>query len=219
MRPVERQMAKNKKTNRSLAEDAKTKIGAAVLSAAVALNAAGMTDADLNFDGDAAQTMMPDTVIEEVVPMPADAGDIVPDADDEEEEKRTFSVGSVLTYVAGSVASLLAWLLKTPLTPVASSIIGWVILAAAILGAIGIGLKKAFPNLPLSKIVNKKTGAIVVCAIVLLIVSCEVVGFYWEDILRWVRIGAVVLGGVLVFVVIRKVKKAFRKPKKAAAAA
>ncbi len=212
-------MAKNKKTNKSLAEDAKTKIGAAVLSAAVALNAAGMTDADLDFDNDAAQTLMPDTVIEEVVPMPVAPDDISPDAEDEEEERRTISVGSVLTYVAGSVASLLAWLLKTPLTPLASTIVGWVILVAAILGAIGIGLKKAFPNLPLAKIVNKKTGAIVIIAIVLLIVACEVVGFYWEDILRWVRIFAAVGGGVLVFVVIHEVKKALRKPKKAAAAA
>ena len=58
-----------------------------------------------------------------------------------------------------------------------------------------------------------------ILSIVLLIVACEVVGFYWEDILRWVRIFAAVGGGVLVFVVIHKVKKALRKPKKAAAAA
>ena len=62
-------------------------------------------------------------------------------------------------------------------------------------------------------------GLRLLIAIVLLIVACEVVGFYWEDILRWVRIFAAVGGEVLVFVVIHKVKKALRKPKKAAAAA
>ena len=212
-------MATNKPKKPNTATDAKTKIGAAVLSAAVALNAAGMTDADLNLDADAAEMLSPDTVIEEVVPMPDGLADFATDAEDEEEEKRTFSVGSILTYVAGSVVSLLAWLLKTPLTPLASTIVGWVILAAAVLGAIGIALKKAFPNLPLSKIVNKKTGAIVVCSIVLLIVACEMIGFYWEDILRWLRIFAVIGGGVIFFVAVHKIKKAFRRPKAKAAAA
>jgi len=211
-------MATNKKTNSSLAEDAKKKIGAAVLSAAVALNAAGMTDADLNPDADAAEAFVPDTVIEEVVPMPLAPDDISPETEDEEEEKRTISVGSVLTYVAGAALSLITWLLETPLGPVASQIVGWVILVATILGAIGIGLKKAFPNLPLSKIVNGKTGAAVVIAIVLLIVACQVIAYYREDIILWLRIGAVLLGAVFVFTVVRKVKKAFRKPKRAAAA-
>ena len=199
--------------------NAKTKIGAAVLSAAVALNAAGMTDADLDLDHSAAQTMMPDTVIEEVVPMPIDAADIVPDAEDEEEEKRTISVGAVLTYVAGAALSFLTWLLETPLGPVASQIVGWVILVAAILGAIGIGLKKAFPNLPLAKVVNGKTGAIVAVSIVLLIALCQLIGYYREDIMLWLRIAAIVLGAMLVFTVIHKVRKAFRRPKTGSAAA
>lgn len=198
----------------------KKKVSAAVLSAAIALNAAGMDDADLNLDSEMDAALSPAFVAEEIVDMPAGIDDDFDDAEEGEERKQSkFSVGSVITYLAGSMASLLTFLLHTPLTPLASKILGWVVFAAAVFGAVCFGLKKAFPNLPLKKVFNGKTIGITFLFVLVIIAGCEVVGFYHDEIVLALRIAAIVLGGVLVFAVVRKVKKTFGKLKPAAEAA
>ena len=189
----------------------KKKIGAAVLSVAIAAGAAGAPDAEALEQG-TQELLSPGFAAVETVDMPAGPEDVSFE-DEEDEEKQKFSLGSVLTYAAGAILSFLTFLLNTPLGPVASKIVSWVILAAAVFGAVAIGLKKAFPNLPLSKVLSPKTALVTVFGILVLIAACEIIGYYREEIVLALKIGAIVLAGVLVIVVVRKVKKAFRRKK------
>ena len=97
------------------------------------------------------------------------------------------------------------------LGPVAGKAVGWLFLLAALLGAAALGLKTVFPNLPLRKIVNKKSILGLVLGGLALGAADLTVPLFWDGYERLAQIfravGVALVLGVCCFALIRRLLK------------
>ena len=178
------------------------KIEAAVLAVSLAVNVAGvLLSSDEPTNGELNAALTPSYVVEESVDLSPAVDDdaTVDDQEDEEKKQKKISAYSVFMYIAGCIVSFASSLLLSFLTPLATTVLGWVIFAAAVFGAIIIGLKKAFPDIPLKELLTKKNVCIIGIFIAAVIVICELLAYYFRDYIIYVKIGAYVAG--IIFVV------------------
>ena len=99
----------------------------------------------------------------------------------------------------------LGWLILTGatalwsavLSPVLGKILGWLILLAALLGAFAFAVKTVFPDLPLKKILNKRSVLGIAVGAAVLALADILLPLFWED---YPRIEAILRGGGILLV-------------------
>ena len=191
--------------------DKMSKLSAAVLAVTLTVNVAGILLApDQPDSAEINAALTPSYVIEESVDMAPSADDAtVDDQEDEEKKQKKISAYSIFAYIAGCIVSFVSSLLLTVLTPIATTVIGWVIFAAAVFGAIIIGLKKAFPDVPLKELLTKKNVCIIGIFIAAVIALCEVFAYYYRDYMIWFKIAAYAAGIIFVVYEYNKISNRF----------
>ena len=85
-----------------------------------------------------------------------------------------WAIGFTIWTVAGGL-----W--TTLLGPIAGKAVSWLFLLAALLGAVALGMKAVFPDLPLKKIVNKKSILGLVLGGLALGVADLTVPMFWDS--------------------------------------
>lgn len=193
--------AQDEKKEKASLQDRIHKVGAAVLAVSLAVNVAGILLApDQPDSAELNAALTPSYVIEESVDIAPSADDAaVSDQEDEEKKHKKISAYSIFAYIAGCIVSFVSSLLLTVLTPIATTVIGWAIFAAAVFGAIILGLKKAFPDVPLKELLSKKNVCIIGIFIAAVIALCEVFAYYFRDYMIYFKIAAYIAG--IIFVV------------------
>lgn len=213
---------KSKFRNVSSSSDGDGKKTKAKAAAAVALAATLATGAvavnDKNTDLSNIQTT--NAVVQDIEEMNQDYSD--DDKKAQAEVVKTSSVRetiskiiSVPLYAIGA-ALMKAWemLASSVLAPIFVIIMKWVIITAAILVALAICFKTAFPNVPLKKILNWKCIRFVLIGTAVGSVICEILPFFWEDAETYIYILHVILGFAVFMPVFCTVTKVFNKKNK-----
>lgn len=131
----------------------------------------------------------------------APAPDIVMDDDDEdetqEEKKRSgwWNLVSAPAYAVGWVLTkLLGLLWKAVLSPVANKIVFWLLIALVALAAVAIGLKAAFPDVPLKEILTGKRCMGVIAGVFAACAVCFILSRTWPDYEKYAEILRAILG-------------------------
>ena len=181
-------------------KDRLTKAGAAVLAVSLAVNVAGvLLSSDEPTGSELNAALTPSYVVEESVDMAPSADDAtVNDQEDEEKKQKKISAYSVFVYLFGSILSFAASLTLKLLTPLAMTVLGWVIFAAAVFLAIIIGLKKAFPDVPLRELLTGKNVFAILIFIAAIIVLCTLFDHYYHQYVIYIKLFAFVCGLILV---------------------
>ena len=116
-----------------------------------------------------------------------------------------WAIGFTLWTVAGGL-----W--TTLLGPIAGKAVSWLFLLAALLGAVALGMKAVFPDLPLRKIVNKKSILGLVLGGLALGVADLTLPMFWDGYVALAHVlkatgMAAILGSVSFALIKRTLKK------------
>ena len=124
-----------------------------------------------------------------------------------------WAVGWVIWTVAGGLWTML-------LGPIAGKAVSWLFLLGALLGALVLGMKTVFPNMPLKKIVNKKSLLGLLLGGLTLGVADLTVPLFWDGYEQLAHVlkasGMALILGTVSFALIRRLLK--KKGSEAAAA-
>ena len=192
---------KSKKSSKKNSNNALLRAGAVVIALAMTLGAGALKLAGAD-DDEVFDAVNPPYVVEEALDLPPEPLVQTNVPEKKEREKQGLSVGSVLLYLGGWLVSALAWLLKKFMGPVAARIIGWVLFAAVVLGAIFFALKKAFPDLKLKDIIPAKTTVLACIAIAAVIALGELtIHFLGSEYSMPVQCFALIGGLIIVLLV------------------
>lgn len=193
---------KSRKSNiRKAAGTGFLKAGAIVIAIAMTLGAGVLKLSDVG-DDEILDAVNPPYVIEDTLDLPPEPVVEADVPEKKEREKMGLSAGSILLYIGGWLVSALAWLLKKFMGPVAARVIGWIIFAAVVFGAIFFALKKAFPDLKLKDLIPTKTTVLACIAVAAVIALGELaIHFYGSGYSMPVQFFAMIGGLVIVLVV------------------
>ena len=127
-----------------------------------------------------------------------------------------WAVGWAIWTVASGLWSML-------LGPIAGKALGWLFLLAALTGAVVLGAKTIFPDLPLKKLLNKRTFWGVGIGALVLGLADATIPLFWDGYdqvsLALRAVGVAAVSGTVLFVLIRRVLKQQKKELAAASAA
>lgn len=194
-------MKKNKSKNKKSSGNSFIKVGALVIAVAMTLGAGALKLQEADND-EILDAVNPPYVVEEVMDLPPDPVVEVQVPVKKEREKQGISVGGILLYIGGWILSALAWLLGKIMGPLAARILGWIIFAAVVIGAIIFVLKKAFPDLKLKDLIPTKTAALAALSIAAVIAVGElIIHFYGSAYSFPVQCFAFIAGLVIVLLV------------------
>ena len=112
------------------------------------------------------------------------------------------------------ITYLLSLLYTTVLSPILSHIIGFVLLAAALLTAFAVTMKCLFPNMPLKKILNKKNITTVLISALVLKALDIILPFFWLEYYRYKHLIMIIAGIVFLLVIVNAVCRRRRKKRK-----
>lgn len=131
----------------------------------------------------------------------APAPDVVIDEDDEDEvqeEKRRsgwWNLVSAPAYAVGWVLTkLLGLLWKAVLSPVANKLVFWLLIGLVALAAVAVGLKAAFPDVPLKELLTGKRCMGVICGVFAACAACFILSRIWPDYEKYAEILRAILG-------------------------
>lgn len=178
--------------------DKAKKAAAAALAAAVAAGAAGLADTPPTYDDINVQAAIVQDIGDVPMDMPADQID---DQDTERQKKRV-SIGKIIMaplYIIGyGLMKLLEFLIGGVASPILAFLLKWVLLSAVVLGALAAGLKYAFPDVPLGKLLTPKRIAATVGGVALVNIICQILPIFGTAAAVWAsRIEAVGGGAIL----------------------
>jgi len=115
-----------------------------------------------------------------------------------------WAIGWAIWTVAGGLWTML-------LGPIAGKAVSWLFLLAALFGAVALGLKTVFPDLPLKKIFNKKSLLGLILGGLGLGVADLTVPMFWDGYEALAHVlrasGMALILGTLAFVLVRRVLK------------
>lgn len=94
-------------------------------------------------------------------------------------------------------------LYKTLLAPIGSLILGFVLQTLLLLGIVGICIKILFPDLPWSKIFNKKLILLVISGSVFMSVCDFVMPMIWEKYNMYRRLSKLIIGLIIILIILR----------------
>lgn len=110
-------------------------------------------------------------------------------AEDEQKQKRKITIGSVIMapiYLAGmGILKLVEFLLVGLSIPILGTIIRWFLFTCVVLGTLAAGLKVAFPDIPLKKLMSPKRIGTVVIGTTLVSIICAILPSFGEEAARW----------------------------------
>ncbi|MBQ0005250.1 MAG: hypothetical protein KBS68_05240 [Clostridiales bacterium] len=123
-------------------------------------------------------------------------------ADDEQKQKRKITVGSVIMapiYLAGmGILKLVEFLLAGLSVPILGTLIRWFLFTCVVLGTLAIGLKVAFPDIPLRKLMSPKRIGTVVIGTAAVSIICAVLPAFGEDAATWADWIRLICGALIV---------------------
>lgn len=205
--------------------------GKAAASAVAAVTAAGVLVGGAFADPDDILSDGPDAIVQTM-----DAGSQVDDdggagpgdGEEEEDSKRSLKGGvrSIVRSAPVEVRALVAvplWALGTVvialvsslwtavLSPVAATVLGWLGIALMAVLIFALAAKTVFPNMPLKKILNKRSILTIVSLCFLCGIADAVLPFFWEDYQKLSNllkiVGSFVCTGVPVAFFVRRHKR------------
>ncbi|MBQ2658181.1 MAG: hypothetical protein IJF87_06385 [Erysipelotrichaceae bacterium] len=107
-------------------------------------------------------------------------------------------------WLLGNMVLLAAEALyKTLLAPIGSLILGFVLQTLLLLGIVGICIKILFPDLPWSKIFNKKLILLVISGSVFMSVCDFVMPMIWEKYNMYRRLPKLIIGLIIILIILR----------------
>lgn len=123
-------------------------------------------------------------------------------ADDEQKQKRKVTVGSIIMapiYLAGmGILKLVEFLLAGLSVPILGTLIRWLLFTCVVLGTLAIGLKTAFPDIPLKKLLSPKRIVTVVIGTTAVSIICAVLPAFGEDAATWAGWIRLICGALIV---------------------
>ena len=200
-------------------DDKKKKAAAAAVAAAMlAGGVAGAADLP-NDDKAYLDALNPTPIVqmideEEVIQTPDQNVD---DEKKAQNEQRLQTIAKALLapfYAVGAVIMKLGEMVMTGvLAPVAMFILNWVILAAVILGTAAACLKIAFPDIPLKKLLNKKSILSVLIGTAAVSILCEIIPLLWPGAGIWVFVFKVAAGLAVLLAIFMTAMKLINRKK------
>lgn len=183
---------------------------AVAIAATLAAGGAAAIDDDTDMEAAYEAIRTPNPIVMEISDPPADVED--------EDKNKSTEAAEVKTEEASGIRQLISKVIITPLymigsglmmiikgiatlaqVPILGVIVRWAIIGAAILGTLAVALKLAFPNVPLSKILNKKCVSFVFIAVAIVSIVCEFASLVYPNLVMWIDLAQVIAGfGILV---------------------
>lgn len=128
--------------------------------------------------------------------------------------KKSESAISLSVHTIGyALSTALSVALKTLVTPVIGKLFFWVCIAIVTIAALTIGLKAAFPDVPLKELLNPKKITLALLGVVAACAVCELLPEYFSEMEEWmlyIRFGVTLL---LTFVLTQMAEKAILRPR------
>ncbi len=107
-------------------------------------------------------------------------------------------------WLLGNMVLIAAEVLyKTLLAPIGSLILGFALQTLLLLGIVGICIKILFPDLPWSKIFNKKLILLVIAGSVFMSVCDFVMPMIWEKYTMYRRFSKLIIGLIIILIILR----------------
>ncbi len=186
---------KEKKNNENRTSgDGRTakKLATASLAIATAIGAAAAADMPPSYD----EINMQTAVVQDIGDMPFDAVNDAADDQDEEKQKKRITIGSVIMaplYFAGlGILKLFDFLIGGVVSPIAAGLLRWAFFAVLVVGVLAAGLKCAFPDVPLAKLLTPKRVVTAVGGVTVISIICSILPVFGVAAAVWAaRIQAV----------------------------
>lgn len=190
------------------------KLATASLAIATAIGAAAAADMPPSYEEITSQT----AIVQDIGDMPLDmAGDEISDQDEERQKKRV-TIGSIIMaplYFAGlGILKLLEFLLGGIASPLLAALLRWAFFAVLVVGVVAAGLKYAFPDVPLRKLMTPKRILVSVGSVTAVSIICAVLPVFGVAAAVWAEriqaAGSAIIVAAVAFFVFK-----FRKRRKA----